>query len=78
MKKWIAVMSMVFFLFAGGVGMTGEKLRIATEGAYPPFNFIGPDGKLAGSDVDVANALCKVMGVECGPRLGRNDTGIAG
>jgi len=65
MKKWIVVMGMVFFLLAGGVGMAGEKLRIATEGAYPPFNFIGPDGKLAGSDVDVANALCKAMGAEC-------------
>ncbi len=65
MKKCIALLTVAFILLASGVGMAGEKIRIAIEGAYPPFNYIGPDGKLAGSDVDVANALCKVMGADC-------------
>ena len=65
MKKIIALFTVAFIMLTSGVGMAGEKLRIATEGAYPPFNFIGPDGKLAGSDVDVANALCEAMGAEC-------------
>jgi lysine-arginine-ornithine-binding protein len=65
MKKIIALLAVVFILLASGGGMAGEKLRIATEGAYPPFNYIGPDGKLAGSDVDIANALCEAMGAEC-------------
>lgn len=41
------------------------KLTIASEGAYPPFNFIQPDGKLSGFDVDIAQALCDEMKAEC-------------
>lgn len=43
----------------------GEVLKIATEGAYAPFNFTNPDGTLGGFDVDVANALCDKMQVKC-------------
>jgi lysine-arginine-ornithine-binding protein len=41
------------------------KLRIATEGANPPFSTIDSDGKLEGFDVDIANALCQKMGADC-------------
>ncbi|WP_062016075.1 ABC transporter substrate-binding protein [Aureimonas sp. AU4] len=40
-------------------------IRIATEGAYPPFNFMQPDGSVAGLDVDMANALCAQMKARC-------------
>lgn len=41
------------------------EIRIATEGAYPPFNFTDTDGSLKGFDVDIANALCKEMKAKC-------------
>ncbi|MFK0333001.1 transporter substrate-binding domain-containing protein [Rhizobium sp. NPDC090275] len=41
-----------------------ETLRIATEGAYPPFNFLD-NGELKGFDVDIAKAICAKMVVEC-------------
>lgn len=42
-----------------------DKLRIGTEGAYPPFNFVDSDGKLQGFDVDIAKALCASMKADC-------------
>ncbi|MGH6960293.1 MAG: transporter substrate-binding domain-containing protein, partial [Dongiaceae bacterium] len=51
---------------AGALGaMTGKSIRIATEGAYPPFNFVDAGGKLQGFDVDIANALCAKMQATC-------------
>ncbi len=50
---------------ASATGVAGKTLRIATEGAYPPFNYTNADGTLAGYDVDVANALCAQMQAEC-------------
>lgn len=45
----------------------GEQntLRIATEGAYAPFNYTNADGSLGGFDVEIANALCAQMQVRC-------------
>ena len=40
-------------------------LRIATEGAYAPYNYTNADGSLGGFDVDIANAICDKMQVTC-------------
>ena len=50
---------------AKATGAAGKTLRIATEGAYPPFNYTNADGSLAGYDIDVANALCEQMQAKC-------------
>lgn len=42
-----------------------DKLRIATEGAYAPWNFSGPNGTLEGFEIDLANHLCKRMNKDC-------------
>jgi lysine-arginine-ornithine-binding protein len=41
------------------------KLRIATEGANPPFSTINSSGELEGFDVDITRALCAKMGADC-------------
>ncbi len=41
------------------------KLRLATEGANPPFSTIDASGQLEGFDVDIAKALCAKMAAEC-------------
>lgn len=42
-----------------------NPLRIATEGAYPPYNMTDPGGQLIGFEVDLANEICRRLGVEC-------------
>jgi polar amino acid transport system substrate-binding protein len=41
------------------------KIKIGTEGAYPPFNNLTADGKLEGFDIDIAKALCEEMNADC-------------
>lgn len=46
-------------------GAQAESIRIATEGAYPPFNLVDSSGQLKGFDVDIAKALCTEMKADC-------------
>lgn len=41
------------------------RIRIATEGAYPPFNMHAPDGRLIGYEIDLAADLCRRMAAQC-------------
>lgn len=81
MKKWglivvvlaIVVAAIAYYMTsqqqpqqaADGGTAAPQKVTIATEGAYPPFNFVDAEGKLQGFDVDIANALCEKMQAEC-------------
>ena len=42
-----------------------DKIKIGTEGAYPPWNAKDASGNLIGFEVDLAKELCKIMGHEC-------------
>lgn len=42
-----------------------QGVRIATEGAYAPWNFSTPSGQLDGFEVELANELCRRMSVRC-------------
>lgn len=42
-----------------------KRLRIATDGAYPPFSLKTEAGEPAGFDVEVAQELCRRLGAEC-------------
>jgi polar amino acid transport system substrate-binding protein len=44
---------------------TLKPIRFLTADDYPPFEFLGPDGALAGYNIDVARALCDVLKISC-------------
>ncbi len=66
-------MTLKKFLIAAAltaVAMTGQanaadKIRIGTEGAYPPFNQVDDKGNITGFDIDVAKAICAEIKAEC-------------
>ena len=73
MRKWrtaamgciLAALGVVTVAIPQNTTAGAAKLRLATEAAAPPLNYIGKDGRLAGFDVDIGNALCQAMNVEC-------------
>jgi arginine/ornithine transport system substrate-binding protein len=66
MKKLISVLIVIGIFFAVGAVQAKDwkVIRVATEGAYPPFSSITADGELVGFDVDIAKALVKAIGAE--------------
>jgi lysine-arginine-ornithine-binding protein len=60
-----ALIALCALLALSGAALAQQKLRIATEGANPPFSMISASGELQGFDVDIARALCAKMGAEC-------------
>lgn len=55
----------VLLLLACPAAAEMRKVKIGTEGAYPPFNSIAPSGELVGFDIDIAKALCAAANFEC-------------
>lgn len=53
------------FALGMGAAQAQDSLRIGVEGAYPPFSEKTESGELIGFDIDITNALCAEMGVEC-------------
>ncbi|QJE71716.1 transporter substrate-binding domain-containing protein [Aerophototrophica crusticola] len=42
-----------------------NPLRVATEGAYPPYNMLDSGGNLVGFEVDMMKEVCRRIQVEC-------------
>jgi len=55
----------IAFTMGAAHAQDAMKIRIGTEGAYPPFNNLTADGQLEGFDIDIAKALCEEMKAEC-------------
>ena len=61
-KKTILT-ALAFLLVIGNV--YADKIKIGTEGAYPPWNSKDAAGNLIGFEVELANELCKIMKHDC-------------
>ncbi|SDE41485.1 polar amino acid transport system substrate-binding protein [Paracoccus isoporae] len=44
---------------------SAAPVRIASEGAYPPYNLVNDSGELDGFDIDVGNEICERAELEC-------------
>jgi polar amino acid transport system substrate-binding protein len=63
MKKLLMAAATVVLVLTGAA--SAQTVRVGTEGAYAPWNFIDDNGNLAGFDIDVMNELCTRAGLEC-------------
>jgi len=61
-KKTILAVLVSFLLI--GSAYAG-KIKIGTEGAYPPWNSKDASGKLIGFEVELAWTLCRYIGSQC-------------
>jgi polar amino acid transport system substrate-binding protein len=62
MKSLIAATAALVILTGAAAA---QEVRLGTEGAYAPWNFIDDDGNVAGFEIDLGNELCTRAGLEC-------------
>lgn len=61
MKKLIIAAALV----AMTTSATAQTIRMGTEGAYPPYNFINDNGEVDGLERELGDLLCEIAGLEC-------------
>lgn len=47
------------------LAQTRPALRVAVEGQNPPWNYVTPQGTVAGADVDISHELCRRLEMDC-------------
>ena len=62
MKKLILTTAVL--ALTAGVAMA-DVVRMGTEGAYPPYNYIDDNGEVAGFERDLGDELCARAGLTC-------------
>ena len=61
----IAAACLVALIPARADAKVWTEVRIASEGARPPFNFFDANNELAGFEIDLGRELCARMNVKC-------------
>ena len=66
MAKSVVAVAMLVLLAAVSVSCGGsDTVRMGTEGAYPPFNFINEAGEIDGLERELGDELCRRADLEC-------------
>src|SRR3712207_3524419 len=64
-SRWIPATLLCFWLgLSCAAAQDRRVIRIATEGAFPPFNYL-ENNEPQGFEIDLAKAFCEAMGVTC-------------
>lgn len=61
--KHLILTASLFALAAGAA--SADVVRMGTEGAYPPYNFINDQGEIAGFERDLGDELCARAQLTC-------------
>ena len=51
--------------FAAGAAQAQDVVRMGSEGAYPPYNFINEQNELDGFERELGDLLCEMAGLTC-------------
>ncbi|WP_109465873.1 transporter substrate-binding domain-containing protein [Albibacillus kandeliae] len=51
--------------FSAGMALAQDTVRMGTEGAYPPYNFINDKGEVDGFERELGDELCKRAELTC-------------
>jgi polar amino acid transport system substrate-binding protein len=52
-------------LALGATSANAQTVRLGTEGAYPPYNFVNDSGEVDGLERELGDELCKRAGLTC-------------
>ena len=64
-RFFLTLISVLFVTFSASYAGDWSKIKIGTEGAYPPWNGTNAAGELEGAEIDLAKDLCARMNAEC-------------
>ena len=63
--KNLIVLGTAVLMMAGQAIAGGHAIRMGTEGAYPPYNFVNDNGDVDGFEREVGDELCARAELEC-------------
>ncbi|WP_282091294.1 transporter substrate-binding domain-containing protein [Epibacterium ulvae] len=59
------ILSTTALVLSAGVAFADTTVRMGTEGAYAPYNFINDDGEVDGFERELGDALCEAAELKC-------------
>jgi polar amino acid transport system substrate-binding protein len=65
MKKFIVAVTAAAFALGTGAALAQETIRMGTEGAYPPWNFINDANELDGFERELGDEMCARANLTC-------------
>ncbi|MEO0327746.1 MAG: transporter substrate-binding domain-containing protein [Pseudomonadota bacterium] len=51
--------------FSATTALAADVVRMGTEGAYPPYNFVNDKGEIDGFEREVGDKLCEIAALNC-------------
>ncbi len=58
LSAWLLIAMIPLILVTQGIAGDWDKIKIATEGDYPPWNYTDASGNLVGFEIELAKDLC--------------------